>query len=103
MTWLYCSEIAVDVGLGFVGVIGYFLVFLLTFSIKPMEASFLGLAGTFYLLGAEQLISGLWAYLYLRETSGGLSDRQKKSLYTPEDLREEYQAVHPVTMTSKSD
>lgn len=90
VTWLYCSEIAVDVGLGFVGVIGYFLVFLLTYAIKPMEASFLGLAGTFYFLGAEQLISGLWAYLYLKETSGGLTDQEKKSLYIPEDLKEEY-------------
>lgn len=89
VTWLYCSEIAVDVGLGFVGVIGYFMVFLLTYSIKPMEASFLGLAGTFYLLGAEQLVSGLWAYMYLKETSGGLTDKQKKSLYLPEDLKEQ--------------
>jgi hypothetical protein len=55
-----------------------------------MEASFLGLAGTFYVLGAEQIISGLWAYIYIKETSGGLSDRQKKSLYMPEDLKEDY-------------
>ena len=53
ITWLYCSEIAVDVSLGFVGMCGYFMTFLLTFGIKQMEASFLGLAGTFYLLGAE--------------------------------------------------
>ena len=79
-----------DVGLGFVGVIGYFFVFLLICAIKPKEASFLGLAGTFYVLGAEQIISGLWAYIYIKETSGGLSDRQKKSLYMPEDLKEDY-------------
>lgn len=53
ITWLYCSEVAVDVTLGFTGVVGYFMVFLLTFAIKPMEASWLGLSGTFYVLGAE--------------------------------------------------
>lgn len=88
VTWLYCSEIAVDVGLGFTGVAGYFIIFLLTFGIKPMESSFLGLAGTFYLLGTEQLLSGLWSFLYLKETSGGLTDKQKKSLYMPDDLKE---------------
>lgn len=103
MTWLYCSEIAVDVSLGFVGVIGYFLVFCLIYAIKPMENSFLGLAGTFYVLGAEQVISGLWSYVYVKETSGGLSDRQKKTLYMPDELKEEYQTVNPITMTSKSD
>lgn len=53
VTWLYCTEVAVDVALGFVGVFGYFLVFLITYSIKPMEDSFLGLAGTFYVFGAD--------------------------------------------------
>ena len=93
VTWLYCSEIAVDVGLGFVGVVGYFLVFLLTFGIKPMEASPLGLSGTFYVFGTEQLLSGLWAYFYLKETSGGLTDKQKKSLYMPKDCDDDYKIV----------
>jgi sugar phosphate permease len=86
VTWLYCTEVAVDVALGFVGVFGYFCVFILTFAIKPMEDSFLGLAGTFYVFGADQLFSGLWAYFYLKETSGGLTDKQKKELYVPSDL-----------------
>ncbi len=30
ITWLYCSEVAVDVVLGFVGFTGYFVVFILT-------------------------------------------------------------------------
>jgi hypothetical protein len=30
ITWLYCSEIAVDVVLGFVGFSGYLVVFILT-------------------------------------------------------------------------
>ena len=30
ITWLYCSEVAVDVVLGFVGFTGYFVVFVLT-------------------------------------------------------------------------
>lgn len=75
VTWLYCSEIAADVSLGFVGVVGYLMTFGLTYAIGPMEASFIGLAGTFYLFGAEQLLAGLWAYFYLKETSNGLTDK----------------------------
>ena len=53
VTWLYCSEIAVDVSLGFVGVIGYLMTFGLIYATPPLEASFIGLAGTFYLFGIE--------------------------------------------------
>ena len=42
ITWLYCSEVAVDVALGFVGTSGYFAIFCLTLSIQPMMNSAIG-------------------------------------------------------------
>jgi hypothetical protein len=41
------------------------------------------------LFGVLALGASLWCYLKLKETSGGLSDKQKKELYVPEDLRTE--------------
>ena len=88
ITWLYCSEVAVDVSLGFVGVAGYFTIFCLSLGTLPLMSSSLHASGTFFLFGLISLISGVWFFLYLRETSGGLTDAQKKSLYIPKDLQE---------------
>jgi hypothetical protein len=43
-------------------------------------------SGTFFLFGAISLAASVWCYFYLKETSGGLTDKQKKSLYVPSDL-----------------
>ena len=39
ITWLYCSEVAVDAALGFVGVAGYFIVFWLALYTQPLMNS----------------------------------------------------------------
>jgi hypothetical protein len=88
ITWLYCSEIAVDVSLGFVGVAGYFTIFVLSLGTLPLMNSNLHASGTFFLFGLISLLSGVWFFVYLKETSGGLTDVQKKSLYIPSDLLE---------------
>ena len=33
-------------------------------------------------------MAGFWCLLYMKETSGGLTDSEKKSLYIPTDLLE---------------
>lgn len=33
-------------------------------------------------------MAGFWCFLYMKETSGGLTDGEKKSLYIPKDLLE---------------
>lgn len=33
-------------------------------------------------------MAGFWCLIYMRETSGGLTDSEKKSLYIPTDLLE---------------
>ena len=39
ITWLYCSEIAPDITLGFVGTTGYFTTFVLALTMQPMMDS----------------------------------------------------------------
>jgi hypothetical protein len=48
-------------------------------------SSSLDLSGTFMLFATINLLAGIWYFFYLKETSGGLTDKEKKSLYLPED------------------
>ena len=83
ITWLYCSEVAVDSALGIVGTSGYTGTFILALRVQPMMNSALGQAGVFFLFGIISLIGTVWIYFYLKETSVGLTDKQKKELYIP--------------------
>lgn len=83
ITWLYCSEVAVDVALGVVGVAGYFTIFWLSLYTVPLMNSGLHQSGTFFLFGVVSIFASAWCFYYLKETSGGLTDKQKKSLYVP--------------------
>ena len=87
ITWLYCSEVAVDSALGFVGTSGYAVIFVLTLTIQPMMNSSIGQAGTFILFGIISLVGAVWCHIYLKETSNGLTDKEKKSLYIPDDIK----------------
>ena len=81
ITWLYCSEVAVDVVLGFVGFTGYFVVFILTLTTQfMMNSDTLHSWGTFWMFGTISIIAAMWFHLYVRETKY-LNDRQKKELY----------------------
>ena len=81
ITWLYCTEVAVDVVLGFVGFTGYLVVFILTLTTQfMMESDTLHAWGTFWMFGSISLISTVWFAVYLKETKY-LNDKQKKSLY----------------------
>ena len=52
-----------------------------------MRNSAIGQAGTFYIFGIISLLGTVWCYIYLKETSQGLTDKEKKSLYIPEDIK----------------
>ena len=99
ITWLYCSEVAVDSALGFVGTSGYAVIFVLTLTIQPMMNSAIGQSGTFFIFGIISLVGAVWCHIYLKETSQGLTDKEKKSLYIPDDIK--FNMVTP-EMHSKS-
>jgi len=52
-----------------------------------MESPNFGQAGTFFMFGIISLVGTVWCHLYLKETSQGLTDKEKKSLYYPEDIK----------------
>ena len=85
ITWLYCSEVAVDVVLGFVGFAGYSVVFILSLTTQfLMDSDTLHSWGTFWLFGCFSLMATVWFIFYVRETKH-LNDAEKKSLYAPAD------------------
>ena len=86
ITWLYCSEVAVDGALGLVGTTGYSITFLLALLTQPLMISPLRESGTFVLFGVISLFSALWCHVFLKETSTCKTDKEKKELYVPEDL-----------------
>ena len=81
LTWPYCTEVAVDVVLGFVGFMGYFVVFILTLTTQFMMDSALQPYGTFWMFGIIALISTVWHAIYIKETKY-LNDKEKKNLYS---------------------
>ena len=81
ITWLYCSEVAVDVVLGFVGFTGYLVVFILTLTTQfMMNSETLHSWGTFWMFGGISVIAAVWFHIYVKETKY-LNDKQKKELY----------------------
>ena len=100
ITWLYCSEVAVDSALGFVGTSGYACIFVLTLTIQPLMDSAIGQAGTFFIFGVISIVGAVWCHIYLKETSKGLTDKEKKSLYIPEDIKAQMGIESPSNITS---
>jgi len=85
ITWLYASEVAVDVVLGFVGFIGYGVVFILSLSTQfLMDSDTLHSWGTFWMFGTFSLMATVWFVFYVKETKFS-NDAEKKSLYAPID------------------
>lgn len=75
ITWLYFSEIAVDVIIGLVGFFGYLIVFILSV-ITPfiLDKNNLGPTNTFIMFGLISFLAAIWTYFYIKETMG-LNDK----------------------------
>lgn len=80
LVWLYCSEVVVDSALGFVMLVLWAMVFLLSLTTDYLFASALQSYGVFWLFGSFCLIGGFFTYFYVKETVG-LTDKEKKSVY----------------------
>jgi len=62
--------------------------------------SAIGQAGTFFIFGVISLAGAVWCHFYLKETSKGLTDKEKKSLYYPDDIKEQLQLDSPQNISS---
>jgi len=67
---------------------GFTNTFILCLITQPVMAA-IGQDVTFYIFGVISLLGALWCYRYLKETSTCATDKEKKALYIPADLRPE--------------
>jgi hypothetical protein len=79
--WLYVSEIASDAALGFCLFILWTFVLLLSLTTNFLMESFLRPQGVFWIFGAVSLGGAFFNYHFSKETKG-LSDKEKKTLYS---------------------
>lgn len=95
---MYAAEVAVDTALGLC-VLALFLSLLeKAITMEFMVHSAMGPQGMFFLLGGITLLGAIFVAVYIKETKG-LSDKEKKSLYTPQDMLDE-DAKEAIQMTS---
>lgn len=84
---MYAAEVAVDTALGLC-ILALFLSLLeKAITMEVMVHSAMGPQGMFFLLGGITLAGAVFVWFYIKETKG-LSDKEKKQLYTPKDLLE---------------
>lgn len=89
VAWLYAAETTIDAALGFILLSLWGTVLLLSFvSPNLMDAGSLGPTNTFYLYAFFQFLGSAYNLVFMKETRG-LSDKEKKTLFTPA----EYKAV----------
>jgi len=82
---MYAAEVATDTALGLC-VLALFLSLLeKAITMEFMVHSAMGAEGMFFVLGGVTLVGALFVAVFIKETKG-LSDLEKKSLYTPQDL-----------------
>lgn len=89
IAWMYAAEVAVDTALGLC-ILALFLSLLekaITMEFM-VHAPAIGPQGMFFILGGITLLGAVFVAVYIKETKG-LSDREKKQLYTPQDILEE--------------
>jgi len=85
---MYAAEVAVDTALGLC-VLALFLSLLeKAITMEFMVHSAMGPQGMFFLLGGITLLGAAFVAIYIKETKG-LSDKEKKSLYTPQEMLDE--------------
>ena len=82
VSWLYVAEVCIDAAVGFASNGQFLTLCVLSFSFEFLINSSLGVHGTLYVYGIVTIIGGFFVVFFVKETRG-LSDHEKKTLYTP--------------------
>ena len=88
MAWFYVSEVSNDTAAGFASSGQFICLTIISISTEAMINSKMGVTGTIWFYSAWSLFGAIFCYLFVRE-SRGLTDHQKKNLYTPNNFIEE--------------
>ena len=88
IAWLYIPEVTVDAAAGFATGAQYVNLMLIAFTFEFMINSSLDVHGTLMYYGGLTFIGFLFCLFFVRETRG-LSDVEKKTLYSPKSAIED--------------
>lgn len=87
VAWIYAAETVVDCALGLCLFTLWGTVFILSLVCPPLMApESIGAANVFFIFSGLSVFGTLYSYVFIRETKG-LSDRQKKELFKPEQYK----------------
>ena len=86
--WMYVSEVTVDVASGLSMAAQYGNLTLISFTFESMMNSHLKVFGTIWYFSAISFIGTVFCYWFVKETRG-LTDYEKKTLYTPKGYKDE--------------
>lgn len=85
MAWLYVPEVCVDAGTGLAVASQFVNLTLITLTFEYMINSELEVHGTIWYFSAFSFIGFLFCLFIVKETRG-LSDIEKKTLYSPKEV-----------------
>ena len=92
IAWIYAAETLTDVGLGVSLNVLYGTILVLSLTTEPLMNSALTPVGVFYMLAFFSFVAVFFLYFYFKETMG-LTEKQKKSLYSPAAIKENSQVA----------
>lgn len=85
IAWMYAGEVAVDTGLGICVLALYLSLLEKAITMEFMVHSSMGPTGMFFFLSFITFIGAVFIQVFVKETKG-LTDKEKKLLYTPKEL-----------------
>ena len=88
VAWLYIPEVTVDAATGFTTGAQFINLMLITFTFEFMINSSLRIYGTIWYFAGMTLFGFLFCLCFVRETRG-LTDLEKKTLYSPKSVMDE--------------
>ena len=97
---MYAGEVAVDTGLGICILALYASLLEKAITMEFMVHSSMGPTGMFFFLSGITFIGAAFILLYVKETKG-LTDKEKKELYCPDELKEGNNKGKDIELSSK--
>ena len=87
MAWFYVSEVLNDAAAGFASSGQFICITIISLTTELMINSPMGVTGTIWFYSSWSILGTIFIYCLVKE-SRGLTDYEKKNLYTPMDLIE---------------
>ena len=84
-SYFYVSEVANDAAAGFASSGNFICTTIISLTTESMINSQMGVTGTIWYYSTWSVLGTFFCYCFVRE-SRGLTDYEKKNLYTPNDL-----------------